>query len=159
MAALAHRTSALSRAVLQGFACTRSEVSGQRLWGAVAEHWGTPDRFFAHHYVANYCPLLFLEESGRNRTPDKLPLGERGPLLELCDRHLLGLVRILEPSWVVGVGRFASDRARAVLGDQGPRIAEVLHPSPANPRANRGWRAEAEAQLRELGLCDGRRRP
>ncbi|MCZ6465094.1 MAG: single-stranded DNA-binding protein [Proteobacteria bacterium] len=141
-----------------GFDCPRGEVSGTRLWGAVAEHFGRPERFFARHFVANYCPLVFMEESGRNRTPDKLPAAERDPLFAACDRHLQRLVRILEPTWVVGVGEFAAARARAALGDRGPRIASILHPSPANPRANRGWAQEAWRQLRALGLCaeDGR---
>ncbi len=136
-----------------GFACTRSEVSGTRVWSAIADHWGAPQRFFADHYIANYCPLLFMEESGRNRTPDKLSAAEREPLFAACDRHLADVVRILEPQWVVGIGGFAANRARLVLGDDGPRLAQVLHPSPANPRANRGWAPEVERQLRDLGLC------
>jgi single-strand selective monofunctional uracil DNA glycosylase len=90
---------------VHGFACARSEVSGTRLWGAIAAHYGSAARFFADHFVANYCPLLFLEASGRNRTPDKLPAAEREALYRACDRHLLRLVEVLEPSWVVGVGR------------------------------------------------------
>ena len=56
---------------VHGFACARSEVSGTRLWGAIATHFGSAQRFFANHFVANYCPLLFLEASGRNRTPSR----------------------------------------------------------------------------------------
>lgn len=136
-----------------GFDCTRSEVSGARLWGAIAEHWGTPERFFADHFVANYCPLLFMEEGGRNRTPDKLAPAEREALFAACDTHLATVVRALEPVWVVGIGAFAAGRARAVLGETGPRIGEVLHPSPANPRANRDWKGEARRRLVGLGLC------
>ncbi|MDG2304781.1 MAG: single-stranded DNA-binding protein [Candidatus Binatia bacterium] len=138
-----------------GFACTRSEVSGTRVWDAIADHWGTPERFFADHYIANYCPLLFMEETGRNRTPDKLVPAEREPLFAACDRHLKQVVRILEPEWVVGIGGFACKRAQLVLGDEGPKIGTILHPSPANPRANRGWVKEVDAQMRALGLCDG----
>lgn len=141
------------RRPVRGFACTRSEVSGARLWGAVAAHWKTPDRFFADHFVINYCPLLFVEDSGRNRTPDKLRPSEREPVFEACDRHLRRLVTILEPEWLIGVGAFATSRARRVLGEDGPRIASLLHPSPANPRANRGWREAAEKELRSLDLC------
>ena len=136
-----------------GFACTRSEVSGARLWGAIADHWGTPEKFFADYFVVNYCPLLFVEESGRNRTPDKLPANEREPIYAACDRHLRKLVDILEPEVLVGVGAFAADRARRTLGEEGPRIETVLHPSPASPRANRGWKEQAEAELRAIGLC------
>jgi single-strand selective monofunctional uracil DNA glycosylase len=136
-----------------GFACERSEVSGRRLWGAVADHFGSPERFFARHYVANYCPLVFMEESGRNRTPDKLPADERGPLLEICDRALRRTVEHLRPEMVVGVGAFAEGRARAALDGVGVTIGRILHPSPASPAANRGWSDRATIELRELGVA------
>ena len=139
---------------VEGFACRRREVSGERLWGAIAAAFGTPEAFFAEHFVANYCPLVFMEESGRNRTPDKLPAAERAGLFAACDRHLRDLCRILEPDWLVGVGAFAVARAQqALAGAEAPRIGGVLHPSPASPRANRGWAAQAHRQLRALGLC------
>ncbi len=137
---------------IEGFGCTRSEVSGQRLWGAIAAHYGTPGRFFARHFIANYCPLVFMESTGRNRTPDKLPARERDGLFEICDDHLRRLVEILQPEWVVGVGAFAEGRARQALGSA-VRIATILHPSPANPRANRDWAGEVRRQLRDLELC------
>ena len=59
--------------------------------------------------------LAFLEETGRNRTPDKLPADESKALTEICDRHLKQLVEIIQPEWVVGVGTFAENRAREVL--------------------------------------------
>jgi single-strand selective monofunctional uracil DNA glycosylase len=144
---------------VQGFDCPRAEVSGTRLWGAIREHFGAPQRFFARHFVTNYCPLVFVEESGRNRTPDKLPVREREPLYAACDRHLRRVVELLEPEWVVGIGAFAEERARAVLGDS-RRIGRVLHPSPANPRAQRNWGASARRELRALGVCTtgGKRR-
>jgi len=137
---------------VQGFACTRSEVSGTRLWGAIAAQFGTAQRFFADHFVANYCPLLFLEASGRNRTPDKLPAAERDALYRACDRHLSRLIDVLEPTWVVGIGAFAEARARAVLGEA-VRVARVLHPSPASPLAQRDWAGTVRRELREQGVC------
>jgi len=142
------------RRPVQGFACARSEVSGTRLWGAIAARFGTPARFFADHFVANYCPLLFVEESGRNRTPDKLPAPEREVLFRACDRHLLRLVEVLEPTWVVGIGAFAESRAREVLGDS-VRVARVLHPSPASPLAQRDWAGTVRRELRAQGVCEG----
>src|SRR6185369_6649351 len=56
-----------------GFACERSEVSGTRLWGFARDRFKTPAAFFKTFFVANYCPLAFIEQSGRNFTPDKLP--------------------------------------------------------------------------------------
>lgn len=145
------------RRPIDGFACQRREVSGARLWGAIAAHWKTPARFFKNHFISNYCPLVFMEESGRNRTPDKLPAAEREPLYAACDRHLERVVSILEPAWVIGVGAFAGKRARERLGER-VEIAVILHPSPANPRANRDWEGEVRGQLRSLGLC-GRGEP
>jgi len=137
---------------VEGFACTRSEVSGRRLWGWARERHGTPERFFRRFFVWNYCPLVFMEESGRNRTPDKLPAAEREPLFAACDRALGRIVEHLGPEHVIGVGRFAHDRVRAVVDAERFRVGQVLHPSPASPVANRGWAAQAERQLAALGV-------
>jgi single-strand selective monofunctional uracil DNA glycosylase len=139
-----------SRPVL-GWACARSEVSGLRLWGLFRARYVTPDRFFDSHFVLNYCPLLFLEPSARNVTPDKLPAGERVALEAVCDRHLESVVRALGAECVVGVGGFAEKCAQRVFGDS-IRVAKVLHPSPASPHANRDWAGKAQQQLVEQGL-------
>lgn len=135
-----------------GFDCKRSEVSGRRLWGLFAERFGTPEAFFAEHFVANYCPLGFYEISGCNRTPDKLPAREITPVIAACDRHLLRVVEVLRPQWVIAIGDFAEKRAQAALKDQPVKIGKILHPSPASPEANRGWAEKATAQLRALGV-------
>jgi single-strand selective monofunctional uracil DNA glycosylase len=136
-----------------GFACPRSEVSGRRLWGWTRRRFGTPEHFFSRFFVANWCPLLFLEESGRNLTPDKLRAGDREPLFRLCDAALRRTVETLRPQVVVGVGAFAEARARAALADLEVRIGRMPHPSPASPAANRGWEAQAEQALRTLGVA------
>jgi single-strand selective monofunctional uracil DNA glycosylase len=136
---------------ITGFACKRSEVSGQRLWGWARDTFGTPEKFFARFFVWNYCPLMFMEESGRNRTPDKLPAGEAGPLFAACDDALREVAALLRPKLVVGVGAFAEDRTERALEGTGVRIGRILHPSPASPLANRGWAAEATRELRDLG--------
>lgn len=137
---------------IEGFQCTRREISGQRLWGWAKARFATPAAFFQRFFIWNYCPLAFLEASGRNRTPDKLPPQERGPLYEACDRALVEIVDYLQPSLVLGVGRFGEARARRVLRGQDIRIGQILHPSPASPAANRGWAEQAERQLAELGV-------
>lgn len=136
---------------VDGFACTRSEVSGARLWGWAKDRYGTARSFFSRFFVVNYCPLAFLEDSGRNRTPDKLPKAEREPLFGACDRALRETVELLEPTMIVGIGAFATKRAQAVVGDAVP-VGTVLHPSPASPRANKGWQEQAEADLAALGV-------
>lgn len=138
---------------IRGFDCPRREVSGTRLWGAIAEHFGPPERFFAGRFVVNYCPLVFIEETGRNRTPDKLPAGERDPLFAACDAHLRRLADLFEAEWVVGVGAFAERRAREALAGGRIHFGRILHPSPANPRAQRDWAGSARRELEDLGLC------
>lgn len=151
---------------IQGMACIRSEVSGRRLWGWAQERFGTAEDFFANCYVANYCPLVFLGETGRNLTPDKLPAAELSLLQAACDEHLLKIVRTLSPEWALGVGGFAAKRLSHVLGREientprteadksidGPRIGQILHPSPASPLANRGWAPAVEKQLAAMDL-------
>ncbi len=135
-----------------GFECPRSEVSGRRLWGWAEERFGAPDAFFARFFVLNYCPLSFMEESGRNFIPEKLPAAEREPLFAACDAALRRSVQALRPRMVLGVGKFAEQRARRVLEGIDVSIGSILHPSPASPAANRGWAAQAEAQLAALGI-------
>lgn len=137
---------------ITGFNCTRSEVSGERLWGLFARRFDSADHFFREHLVVNYCPLAFLEETGRNRTPDKLTAAEREALYAVCNKHLEEVVEALKPEWVVGIGDFAARRAEEVLGSGCCRIGRILHPSPASPAANRGWAGQATAQLRQLKI-------
>lgn len=137
---------------VEGLACTRSEVSGRRLWGWAAARFVIPQRFFSRFFVHNYCPLAFVTESGANLTPDKLPRAESEPLFRLCDRMLQQVVTALRPRLVVGVGAFAEQRARAVLGDRGLAFGRMPHPSPASPAANRGWERLADEALAALGI-------
>src|SRR5512134_26719 len=100
---------------IEGFACRRSEVSGRRLWGWATNRFGTADAFFADFFVLNYCPLVFLEASGRNFTPDRLPAALLAKVHAACDRHLAAALAALAPQWAIGVGAFAEKRVRAVL--------------------------------------------
>ncbi len=138
---------------IEGFDCQRSEVSGARLWGWAKQAFGTPERFFARFFVYNYCPLVFMEEGGKNRTPDKLPVAERDPLLELCDQALVEVVKTLEVPLVIGVGAFAEARLKKALKGQDIRIGRILHPSPASPIANRGWAERADLDFKKLNVA------
>ena len=145
------------RRPVQGFDCPRCEVSGRRLWGLFAERFGTPAKFFAEHLVVNYCPLAFVERTGRNRTPDKLPLAERTVLLDACDRHLIKVAEVLQPEWLIGIGDFAFKRVQKLFPSGMPHLGRILHPSPASPAANRDWAGTATAQLEEQGVWPCRR--
>lgn len=137
---------------VEGFACSRSEVSGTRLWGWARDRFGTPDRFFAKFFVWNYCPLCFMESSGRNFTPDKLPAREREALFVACDDALRGVIEQQSPKYVIGVGAFAEERIRAVAEDMQIAIGKILHPSPASPAANRDWAGTVERELKSMGI-------
>lgn len=146
---------------VEGFDCTRNEVSGTRLYGGLQELFGSLPAAYERLYVANYAPLLFFDEDGGNLTPPRLRKADRQALFEVCDEHLVALIEHFEPETIVGVGRFAERRSKAVLGqtDHEAEVTYLLHPSPASPMANKDGGAYWQAQLRETmaaaGLADG----
>ncbi len=133
-----------------GFECPRSEVSGRRVWEWAKERYGTAESFFNEYFLLNYCPLCFMEESGKNRTPDKLPIEEREHVFDVCDSALQSFVDVLKPSKIIGIGGFAKKQAMKSLNRSD--IETILHPSPASPIANRGWAPQIEAQLAQIGI-------
>lgn len=139
---------------VEGFGCTRSEVSGRRLWGLFAERFVTAGAFFKDHFVLNYCPLVWMSATGANLTPDKLPAREMEPVEQACLRHLAEVIEVLQPSFLIGVGGFAEERLRRAAESIGSSavIGRVLHPSPASPAANRGWAEAATRQLQDQGI-------
>ncbi|HEX8740429.1 MAG TPA: uracil-DNA glycosylase family protein [Casimicrobiaceae bacterium] len=159
-AAVGSPASAHPKRPVDGFACTRSEVSGRRLWGWAAARAGSAEAFFVDWFVLNYCPLAFVEASGRNLTPDHLPATAQRDLYAACDLHLARALAALAPSWAIGIGDFAAKRIRSLLESDGvdPRLARslksgrILHPSPANPTANRGWAEAVDGELAALGV-------
>jgi single-strand selective monofunctional uracil DNA glycosylase len=138
---------------IYGFGEGRTEVSGQRLWGAVRDCFGEPAAFFRRFFVLNYCPLILQAESGANITPDKAPADLMADALAACDEHLATALSILRPTTVIGVGKWAEKRAARVVTAAGidARLASILHPSPASPAANKGWFDVVCKQLAELG--------
>lgn len=142
------------RRPVDGFACPRSEVSGRRLWALFAERFDTPARFFRDHFVANYCPLVWMGPSGANLTPDKLPATAMQPVEQACLDHLVAVIHTLRPSFLIGIGAYAETRLRhaADRAAHPCTVGRILHPSPASPAANRGWPAAATQQLEALGV-------
>ena len=135
-----------------GFGCTRREVSGRRLWGWAQKNFGKAEVFFRRFFVANYCPLMFIGNSGINLTPDKLKTVDARPLFTACDRALHRTIECLKPKHVVGIGQFAADRARIALEGLTLKVGGITHPSPANPKANRGWESIMIHELKALGI-------
>lgn len=139
---------------ITGFDCERSEVSGRRLWGYFAEKFPKADDFFADHFVANFCPLIWMKDTGANLTPDKIPAAAIAPVNEACTAHLGTVIEVLQPQLLIGVGAYAEKQLTAAaeaIGYQA-RTGRILHPSPASPAANRGWAEAAQKQLTALDL-------
>jgi single-strand selective monofunctional uracil DNA glycosylase len=125
------------------------------VWGLVQDRFQTPKAFFRGHYITNFCPLVFMADTGRNLTPDKLPVAEREPLVEACRIHLRRVLEILKPQYLIGVGVWAEQQARACVQEaDGITVGRILHPSPASPAANRDWAGQATRQLIDLGVWE-----
>jgi single-strand selective monofunctional uracil DNA glycosylase len=138
---------------IEGFACKKSEVSGKRLWGLFAERHGSPESFFEEHFVVNYCPLVFMDEGARNVTPDKLHREDMLSLQDVCDTHLRKVIQAIGPVRVVGVGGYAEDCLKRILGAESEiQISRILHPSPASPAANKDWAGQVTKQLTSAGI-------
>ncbi|XP_060765944.1 single-strand-selective monofunctional uracil-DNA glycosylase 1 [Neoarius graeffei] len=141
---------------IRGFLCSKSEVSGARFWSFFQDLCGEPERFFRNCFVHNLCPLMFMSESGRNVTPPEMPAEDRNVLLSHCDATLCQVVRALGVSVVIGVGKVAEQRARRGLAEAGVevKVEGIMHPSPRNPLANKGWASVARTQLEQIGVLD-----
>lgn len=137
---------------VQGFDCTRREVSGRRLWGWAEDRFKTPEAFFERFFVLNYCPLAFFDKDSKNVTPDKLKASDRTQLFAPCNKALAKAVKALQPDVVVGIGNFALARVEESCQGLPVTTGRITHPSPANPKANRGWTPLIESELRELGI-------
>ncbi len=139
---------------IYGWNCKKREVSGRRLWGWARKKFQTPERFFSRFFVANYCPLCFFDREGKNITPDKLKKEERPPLFQLCDDSFSIFIEELQPKVVIGIGNFAFKRLKEILKrfQSPPRLAKIIHPSPANPLANENWGEKLTQLLEYLGI-------
>lgn len=140
--------------VVHGFSCRRGEVSGRRLWQLFKDRYGTPQRFFSEQFVANYCPLAFFDVAGRNITPDHLGFRDRDQLVAVCDISLAEVVKLLQPEWIIGIGKFVETRLKHMSSKlflKEVKTAGILHPSPANPRANKNWGPTVSQKLIEIG--------
>lgn len=138
---------------VQGFACPRSEVSGRRLWGLFEEMYGSADAFFAQAYVANYCPLIWMSESGANIPPTQLPKAQAEQIDTACQEHLVRLITALQPRCLIGVGAYALkqlEHAAAALPGREFTLGTILHPSPASPVANKCWPEKPREQIRAI---------
>jgi single-strand selective monofunctional uracil DNA glycosylase len=110
--------------------------------------------FFKDHLVMNFCPLVWMKDTGANLTPDKIRAAEMTAVDVACQKHLRRVIEVLTPEFLIGVGGYAESQLVAAKEALGLVAAtgKILHPSPASPAANRGWAEVAERQLREMGV-------
>lgn len=144
----------LKRPVL-GMQIQRSEVSGKRLWGLLQGYYKTADAMIGQMGVINYCPLVFIDRksTAKNITPDKLPKTEQLALQTICNSYLLDVIDILNPTYLIGVGLYATQKLESVLQNRADfTIGRIIHPSGGNPQANSGWNEKTTAVFRELGI-------
>ena len=164
---------------IHGLQCTKTEVSGTRFWGLFRDLCGSPDQFFKNCFVHNYCPLCYMTKTGKNVTPPMLKGELKATLQELCDRALMELMELFGAEWIIGVGKYAADRAKAILkrnsvGKKSAKkandvetfllsrseadehreihVCSIMHPSPINPAANVDWAGKVKGQLETLGI-------
>lgn len=140
---------------IEGFACKRIEVSGRRLWIELfAQQFPNAQDFFKNHFVLNYCPLVYMIESGANFTPDKLPVTVRRPLEQACDIHLREALEIIQPKWAIGIGNYAEKNLQRITEGMknAPTVTRIIHPAPASPIANREWPENPRNALATAGI-------
>lgn len=128
-----------------GFASTRSDPSGGKFYGWAKRRFGTAERFFSDFFVVNYCPLLLLDEGGRNVTLQQLRKADLERLTPACDAWLREAIDALRPAQILPMGSFVEARVRPLAGETPVRV--VRHPSPVNPANNAGWGDEVDAML------------
>ena len=56
------------------------------------------------------------------------------------------------PHGIVHAAAYAAGRARIALDGLDVKIGAITHPSPANPRANRGWEPIILSELSAMGI-------
>ena len=143
---------------VEGLGFKRQEISGTRLWRGLEEILGTAEDIHRSVFLLNHCPLLFLEASGRNLTPDRLKGEAAAEMLAACDEHVLRTMEILGTESIIGVGRFAERRALDLVPalEWEVDVHYLLHPSPQVPEANREggkvWRTRLENTLKDAGV-------
>ena len=136
---------------ISGLDWPKEEVSGTRLWGLLANEYGSAESIFKSVFLLNHCPLmLFSGERATNITPDKITGPTTKALLERCDEHLREVVDIMQIERVIGVGRYSEKRALNALSGSDISVTTCWHPSPASPLANRNKGEDWKKNVRSV---------
>jgi len=110
--------------------------------------FGTLDGFAQHHAVHTFCPLVFMDEAGRNVTPDRLEAAVRAEMEPECSLVVQQLVELWKIKRVICLGKWAWKMA---VQSGLPNPVLLIHPSPINPGAQ-NWEDKAERVLVQQGV-------
>lgn len=147
---------------VQGFACTRVEASGDRLWGGLATVWGLLDAVLDDCFAMNYCPLAYFSgEAGENVTPEAFikagPYRDEAYAQELddvCGAYLRTVMRAMDTKVVLAIGRYAERKAKiaASMVANKPAVVYLTHPSPLATRNAEQWAEMARTTMQAAGV-------
>lgn len=160
---------------VQGFACTRREASGERLWGGLCKVWEKPafdanvheiDAVLADCFAVNYCPLAYFADDGKgtNVTPDAFrksgpyrDLPYANDLDALCSSYIAAIMQAFRTRVVLAVGRYAETMAKVIVtsampADVRPKVVYLTHPSPLATRSAGEWAAMAQREMSAAGV-------
>ena len=135
--------------------CGYFQVSGARFWELFRRLCPTAEIFFENCAIHNLCPLAFMTDTGKNVAPSDMPVKVLRQMDSLCDQTFLDVVALFKSEHVITVGKYAFTCAQKALTSHNVHSVQLhcmMHPSPANPSANKGWADIAEGQLREFGV-------
>ena len=80
--------------------------------------------------------------------------GDKKKVFELCDMALFRILSLLQAKDIVTVGRAVHERLIKIREKFSLEINIhfLMHPSPANPAANKGWSEIADRSLSDLNI-------
>jgi single-strand selective monofunctional uracil DNA glycosylase len=142
--------------LISGLSCTRSEVSGRRLWGLIKERYPDATSLYTEVAIMNYCPVVFVDKgaTGKNITPDKIEITSRKALEKVCDSYLDDMITLIQPEFIVGIGKYAQKKGEQSIHrlNKDITVHSILHPSPANPQANKNWNEKVIKALHDYHI-------
>lgn len=133
---------------IDGFNIKREEISGRNLWSLIESEYNNSKDFFKDQIVLNYIQLAFLDEGGRNITPDKFKKDIREKIENLCDNQLAKILDILKAKNLIAVGLYAH-KALLRIQREDQRVYKINHPSPLNVRYFKTWNKDTLKFLKD----------
>lgn len=148
-------TNEISSRPVNGFDCTRTEVSGKRFWGLFKDLCGSPENFFLTSFVYNYLPQQWMKGNGCNLTPGDFRVTQMNPLFAICDPIFVKVLELYDVKTIVAIGKFCETRAQKALKQYLPEssieVVYLPHPSPRSVN-NNNWDVKAVDHLKQFDL-------